>query len=147
MAYGTKKLYSQFNIQAIVRYPCDSNFEALLNQTAILKRPYDSDEAVKRVNEWGEVIMTYPTAPVINASLKIRVDTQRRRTAEGFEIRTQGGVVIADYLAFCCPGTDIRENDEIFIGTRHYKVLLVDELFDRDKLHHKEIRLTRIDKT
>jgi len=145
MVEGARKLYSQFNIQAIVRWPCDSSFEALLNQVAIQKRPWDSQEAVKNVNEWGEVIMTYPTAPVINSNLKIRIDPERRRTAEGFVIQTQGGEVIADYMAFCCPGEDVRANDELFIGTRSYKVLLVDELFDREKLHHLEIRMTRID--
>lgn len=145
MVSGTKKLYSQFNIQAIVRSPCDASFEALLNQTAIQKRPWDSDEAVKNVNSYGEVILTYPTAPVINTSLKIRIDPKSRTGYEGIIVQTQGGEVLADYLAFCCPGEDIRENDELFIGTRHYKVLLVDELFDREKLHHFEIRLTRLD--
>jgi len=145
MVDTNKKIYTQFNIQAIVRDPCDANFEALLNQVAIQKRPYDSQEATKNVNQWGEVIMTYPTAPIINTSLKIRVDPRRNRSSDGLVIQTQGGEVIADYTAFVCPGEDIRENDELFIGTRSYKVLLVDELFERSKLHHKEIRMTRID--
>ena len=146
MADTTKKLYTQFNIQAIVRYPCDANFEALLNQVAIQKRPWDSDESVRLVNEWGEVVLSYPTAPIINSSLKIRVDPDKgTRTSAGFKVETQGGVVTADYLGFVCAGEDVRENDEIFIGTRHYKVLLVDELFERNKLHHLQICLARLD--
>lgn len=145
MADGSKNLYSQFNIQAIVTSPCDARFEALLNQTAILKRPWDSQESVKNVNQWGEVIFTYPTAPVINSSLKIRVDPISRRGSEGFKIEMQGGVVVADYVAYTCPSTDIRPNDELFIGTRAYKVLLVDDLFGRANLHHFQIRLIRID--
>jgi len=143
MVDTTKKLYSQFNIQTIVRYPCDANFEALLNQVAIQKRPYDSQESVKNVNEWGEVILSYPTAPIINSSLKIRVDPARG--SDSFKVETQGGVVTTDYLGFVCAGEDVRENDELFIGTRHYKVLLVDELFERSKLHHLQLRLARLD--
>jgi hypothetical protein len=145
MVDASKKLYSQFTVQAIVKSPCDANFEALLNQIAILKRPWDSDEAVKKVNEYGEVILTYPTAPVVNSSLKIRVDPRRRGGADGFIVQAQGGEVISDYLAFTCPGEDVRPNDTIVIGTREYLVLLVDELFDRDKLHHLQIYMTRVD--
>jgi hypothetical protein len=145
MVDTTKKLYTQFNIQAIVRYPCDANFEALLNQVAIQKRSYDSQEAVKNVNEWGEIIMSYPTAPIINSSLKVRVDPEKNRTADGLKVEFQGGLVTSDYKAFVCAGSDVRENDELFIGVRHYKVLLVEELFERSKLHHLELRLCRLD--
>jgi len=145
MVDTTKKLYTQFNIQAIVRSPCDANFEALLNQVAIQKRPWDSDESVRVVNTYGEVLLAYPTAPIINIALKIRVDRERNRTAEGLRVETRGGVVTADYRGFVCPGENIMENDELFIGTRHYKVLVVDELFEREKLHHCELRLTRLD--
>ena len=145
MVDTTKKLYTQFNIQAIVRYPCDANFEALLNQVAIQKRPYDSNESVKVVNDYGEILLSYPTAPIINSSLKIRVDPEKNRSADGFKVEFQGGVVTSDYRAFVCPGSDVRENDELFICTRHYKVLLVEELFERSKLHHLELRLCRLD--
>lgn len=141
----TKKLYTQFNIQAIVRAPCDANFEALLNQVAIQKRSYSSEEAVRNVNEWGEVVMFSPTAPVINASLKIRIDPDRNRSATGFKVETQGGLVTSDYRGFVCPGANVIENDIIELGTRKYLVLLVEELFERSKLHHKELRLTRLD--
>jgi len=144
MADGIKKLYAQFNIQAIVNYPCDANFEALLNQLAVVKRPYRSEVGVRKVNMYGEVVMTYADAPVINSELKIRIDPERR-TSEGFRVEFQGGSVVADYLAFTCPGEDIKANDTIEIGTRKYQVLLVDELFDRDKLHHLQIRIRRID--
>ena len=144
MADGLKKLFSQFTVQAIVRDPCDTNFRALLNQIAILKRPWDSDEAVKKVNEYGEIILTYPTAPIINSALEIRIDPESRSN-EGFRVEIRGGVVVDDYKGFVCVGEDVRPNDEIFIGTRAYKVLLVNELFDRDKLHHFELRLARID--
>jgi hypothetical protein len=145
MVDTTKKLYTQFNIQAIVRDPCDANFEALLNQVAVQKRPYDSNEGVRVVNDYGEVLLSYPTAPIINSSLKIRVDRERNRTAEGLRVETQGGVVTADYRGFVCAGSDVCENDELFIGVRHYKVLVVDELFEREKLHHLELRLSRLD--
>lgn len=144
MVDGTKKLYSQFSIQTIVSAPCDSKFEALLNQTVILKRAYRSEVGVRKVNTYGEVVMVYADAPVINSELKIRIDPERR-TSEGFRVEFQGGVVIADYLAFTCPGEDIRENDTVEIGTRKYQVLLVDELFGRSKLHHLQIRMRRID--
>jgi hypothetical protein len=145
MVDTTKRLYSQFNIQAIVRSPCDANFEALLNQVAVQKRPYDRNESVKVVNDYGEVLLSYPAAPIINSALKIRVDRERNRTADGLRVETQGGIVTADYRGFVCPGSDIQENDELFIGTRHYKVLVVDELFEREKLHHLELRLARLD--
>jgi hypothetical protein len=145
MVDTNKKIYTQFNIQAIVRDPCDANFEALLNQTCIQKRPYDSQEGVKIVNSFGEVLLSYPTAPVINSALKIRVDRERNRTAEGFQVATQGGLVTADYRGFICAGEDLRENDTLEIGTRKYQVLVVDELFERSKLHHLEARLCRID--
>jgi len=145
MPDGIKKLYTQFNIQAIVRYPCDSNFEAFLNQAVMLKRPWDSDEGVKTVNTYGEVILTYPTSKVINSSLKIRIDSIKSRSKDGFKVEFQGGVVTADYIGFVCGGVDIRENDELYLEPRHYKVLLVDELFEYSKLHHKELRLTRLD--
>ena len=145
MVDTNKKLYTQFNIQAIVRDPCDANFEALLNQTCIQKRPYDSQEGVKIVNSWGEVLISYPTAPIINSALKIRIDPERNRSADGFKVEAQGGVLTADYRGFLCPGSDIRENDTLEIGTRKYQVLLVDELFERSKLHHFEVRLCRID--
>jgi len=145
MVDTSKKIYTQFNIQAIVRDPCDANFEALLNQLAIQKRSYSSEEAVKKVNEWGEVIMTYPTAPIINSALKIRIDPERNRSADGFKVEAQGGILTADYRGFICAGEDVRENDTLEIGTRKYQVLLVDELFERSKLHHLEARLARID--
>lgn len=145
MGSGTKKLYNQFNVQSTVDYPCDSNFYALLNQEAILKRPWDSDEGVKAVNDYGEVIMTYPTAQVINTSLKIRIDPAKTRNKDGFKVETQGGIVTADYTGFVCPGTDVRENDVLCIGTQKYQVLLVDPLFGASNLHHLELRLTRID--
>ena len=145
MVDTTKRLYSQFNIQAIVRSPCDANFEALLNQVAIQKRSYDSQEGVKVVNDYGEVLLSYPTAPIINSSLKIRIDPEKNRTADGLKIEFQGSVVTSDYRAFVCGGKDVRENDELFIGTRHYKVLVVDDLFEREKLHHFEVRLCRLD--
>jgi hypothetical protein len=145
MVDTNKKIYTQFNIQAIVRDPCDANFEALLNQTAVQKRPWDSDEAVKLTNIYGEIILSYPTAPIINSALKIRIDPERTRTSEGFRIETQGGVVVSDYRGFVCGGEDVRENDEIFIGTRSFKVLKVVELFERSKLHHFELRLARLD--
>lgn len=144
MVDGTKILYAQFNIQAIVNAPCDVRFEALLNQIAVLKRPYRSDVGVRNVNSYGEVVMTYADAPVITSELKIRVDPLGK-TNEGFRVEFQGGVVIADYLGFACPGEDVIENDTIEIGTRKYQVLLVDELFDSDKLHHLQIRLRRVD--
>ena len=144
MADGIKKLYSQFNIQAIVRSPCDVNFKALLNQTAVLKRPYDSGVGVRKVNDFGEVVMIYADAPVINPALKIRIDPSRRAN-EGFKVEFQGGLVTADYLAFTCPGEAIVENDTIEIGTRKYQILLVDELFEREKLHHFQIRMRRVD--
>lgn len=145
MVNTTKKLYTQFNIQAIVRDPCDARFEALLNQVAIQKRPWDSQEGVKIVNSFGEVLLSYPTAPIINSALKIRVDRERNRTAEGLRVEVQGALVTADYRGFICPGSDIMENDELFIGPRHYKVLVVDELFEREKLHHFELRICRLD--
>lgn len=145
MVDGLKNLYSQFNIPAIVRSPCDARFEALLNQTGVLKRPYDSQVGVRNVNEYGEVVMTYPTAPVITSDLKIRVDPDRRRGSEGFKVEFQGGVVIADYLSYVCPGIDVRANDTLEIGTRKYQVLIVDELFERAKLHHLQIRMRRVD--
>ena len=145
MPDGLKILGSQFTLQAIVDSPCDSRFYALLNQTAILKRPYDAQEGVKKTNEYGEVVMTYTDAPVINYALKIRIDRQRTRTSEGFKVEFQGGVVISDYLAFTCPGENICENDIIEIGERKYQVLLVDEMFARSNLHHLEIRMRRID--
>jgi hypothetical protein len=145
MVDTSKKLYTQFNVQTIVRYPSDSSFEALLNLVAIQKRPWDSQEGIKVTNIWGEVILTYPTAPVINTSLKIRIDPERNRTAEGFKVELNGGVVTADYKGFVLPGEDVQENDTLEIGTRKYQVLVVDELFERSKLHHKEVRLCRLD--
>jgi len=144
MVDGINKLYSQFNIQAIVKSPCNANFEALLNQIVILKRPWDSQTGIRKVNTYGEVVMVYEDAPIINPTLKIRIDPDRR-TSEGFRVEFQGGLVTADYTAFTCPGEDIRENDVAEIGTRKYQILLVDELFDRDKLHHLQIRMRRID--
>ena len=145
MVDGSKTLYSQFNIQAIVKSPCDAKFEALLNQTAVLKRPWDRQEGVRVVNTYGEVVMTYPTAPVITSSLKIRVDPDRRGGSEGFKVEFQGGVVIADYLAYTCPGISVRANDTLEIGIRKYQILLVDELFEKEKLHHLQIRMRRVD--
>jgi hypothetical protein len=145
MADGTKVLFSQFNIQAIVDYPCNSRYYALLNQTAILKRPWDINEEVKKVNEYGEVVLTYPTAPTVNSSLKVRIDPIRQRGELGFRIKTQGGEVFATYRAFVCPGTDIRENDSVILGAREYQVLLVDELFGRSNLHHLEVFMRRVD--
>jgi hypothetical protein len=145
MVDTNKKIYTQFNIQAIVRDPCDANFEALLNQTAVQKRSYSSEEAVKKVNEWGEVIMFSPTAPIINSALKIRIDPDRNRSATGFKVEAQGGLITSDYRGFVCPGENVIENDIIELGTRKYLVLLVEDLFERSKLHHKELRLTRLD--
>ena len=140
-----KNIFSQFTIQAIPDYPCDARFLALLNQEAILKRPYDANEGIKKTNEYGEVVMTYSEAPIIDSALPIRVDPIRQRGELGFKIKTQGGEVFATFRAFVCPGTDIRENDSIFIGSREYQVLLVDELFGRSNMHHKECYLRRID--
>ena len=145
MADGTKILFSQFNVQAIVDSPCDSRYFALLNQTVILKRPWDANEGVKNVNEYGEVVLTYPTAPVVNSSLKARIDPIRQRGELGYRIKTQGGEVFATFRAFVCSGTDIRENDTLILGTREYQVLLVDELFGRSNLHHKEVFCRRTD--
>lgn len=145
MADGSKKLFSQFTVQSIVQSPCDSNYSALLNQTAILKRPYDTDEGVKKVNEYGEVVLTYPTAPTVETALKVRVDPIRQRGELGYTIKTQGGEVYATYKIFVCPEVDIRENDSVFLGSREFQVLLVDELFGRSSLHHKECFCRRVD--
>ena len=89
--------------------------------------------------------MTYQSAPIIISDLPIRIDPLRQRGELGFRVRTQGGEVFATYRAFVCPGVDIRENDSIFLGEREYQVLLVDELFGRSNLHHKEVFLRRVD--
>ena len=145
MANDEKIIINQFSIDSLSRVPCDSNFLSLLNQVAILKRPYDADIGVKKVNEFGEIIMTHPTAPIISTDLPIRIDPIRQRGELGFKVMTQGGEVFATYRAFVCGETDIRENDIITIATREYQVLLVDDLFDFDRLHHKECWSRRID--
>ena len=144
MATGSKKLFSQFNVQAIIE-TISSNFLALLSQTAILKRPYDSDEGVKHVNEYGEIVLTHPTAPAVNSSLSIRIDPVRGRGANGLTIKTQGGEVIATYRGFVQPTEDVRENDQILIGSREYQVLLVEDFFGARNVHHKELWMRRVD--
>lgn len=145
MADGLKKLFSQFTVQAIVQSPCDSGYNALLNQTVILKRPHDTDEAVKKVNEYGEIVLTYPTAPVIETALKVRIDPIKQGSESGYVVKTQGGEVYATFKVFVCPDIDIRENDIITLGTREYQVLLVDDLFSRSTLHHRECLCRRTD--
>lgn len=145
MATETKIIINQFSILGLSRFPCDSVFLALLNLKGDLKRPFDSNEGVKKVNEFGEVILTYPTAPVIVSNLSMRVDPIRQRGETGFKIKAQGGEVFATFRVFLCGEVDIRENDTISIGTREYQVLLVDDLFDKDKLHHKECLCRRTD--
>lgn len=145
MANDEKIIINQFSIDSLARVPCDSNFLSLLKQVAIVKRPYELDIGVKKVNEFGEIVMTHPTAPIVLSDLPLRLDPIRPRGELGFKVMLQGGEVFATLKAFVCGEVDIKENDIIIVGTREYQVLLVEELFDADRLHHKECWCRRID--
>jgi len=145
MANTTEITINQFTVNPIIDVPCDSVFLALLPQTVIIKRPYDATEGVKKTNEFGEVILTYPNAQVIGTDIPVRIDPIRQRGEMGLKIRIQGGEVFATFRAFFCPEIDIRENDSIFIGSREYQAILVDELFGQSKMHHREVFCRRID--
>lgn len=138
---------NQFSITHIVQVPCDSVFLNLLPQTCTIKRPYDVYEGVKNVNEYGEVVMTYPVAQTIGTDIPVRIAPLRQRGELGFKVRTQGGQVFATYRLFMCPEIDIRENDSIIVGTREYQVLLIDELYNSTVHHHKEVLCRRLDFT
>lgn len=145
MGNGSHDIRSQFSVTGISRVPCDSVFLNLLPQTGTLKRPYDTTEGVKKVNEYGEIVMTYPEAPVVIEELPLRIDAVRPRGEIGVKILAQGGEVYANFRIFVCGNVDIRENDTLSMGTREYQILLIEEYYDSSKLHHKECWARRVD--
>jgi len=145
MANQEETIINQLAINNIIETPCDPIYLNLLPQLVILKRPYDIDEGVKKVNEFGEVVLTHDVAQVIGTDIPARIDPIKQRGELGFKVRIQGGEVFATFKIFLCPEIDIRENDTITLGTREYQVLLVDELYGASTLHHKEVLTRRVD--
>lgn len=145
MATGDKNIINQFNIANISRVPCDPDFLKLLPQRVTLKRPYDATEGVKNVNQYGEIIMTYPEAQVIETDLPVRLEPVRPRGDIGLKIEMQGGETFVNVRVYICGNVDVRENDSIFLGTREYQLLLPEEYYDFDKLHHYEVWARRVD--
>jgi hypothetical protein len=136
---------NQFSINAIIQVPCDAVFLNLLPQRVVIKRPYDKNTGVRKTNEFGEVIMTYDEAQIIGTDIPARVDAISQRGKTGFVVEVQGGEVYATFQIFMCPEVDVKENDSIFISTREYQVILVDELFGASSIHHKELLCRRVD--
>lgn len=135
----------QFTVNNLIEVPCDSVFLNLLTQTCTLKRPYDKTTGVRKTNEFGEVVLTYDEAQIIGIDIPLRMDGISQRGKTGFVVQTQGGEVFATFQIFMCPEVDIVENDSIFVATREYQVLLVEELYGSSKIHHKEILCRRVD--
>ena len=138
-------IINQFSINNIIETPCDPIFLNLLPQKIIIKRPFDIDEGIKKVNEFGEVVLTFDVIQVIGTDIPARIDPISQRGKTGFIIQIQGGEVFATFKVFLCPEIDVRENDVISIGTREYQVLLVEDLYGALQLHHKELLCRRID--
>lgn len=138
-------IINQFAINNIIETPCDSVFLNLLSQKVLIKRPYDINEGVKRVNEFGEVVLTYDITQIVGIDIPARIDPISQRGKTGFVVQIQGGEVFATFKIFMCPQVDVRENDTITLGTREYQILLVEELYGASKVHHKEILTRRID--
>jgi len=145
MANDDQVIINQFSVNSLARTPCDPDFLKLLPEIGVLKRPYDVDIGVKKVNEFGEIVMTHPDAPIIESNLPMRIDPIRQRGELGKTVQIQGGEVFATFRIFVCPDVNILENDILTKGTREYQVILVDELFDSDRLHHKEVFTRRVD--
>lgn len=118
---------------------CDNNFHNLLCEDATIKRP----SSTVTINEYGEVIIDYDTAPVI-ANIKTRLDPEPGR--RGLTMQLQGKAVLVEFKAFVCRDIDILENDLLIMGTREYLVIYVEEFFDYGNLHHKEVLLKRTDR-
>ena len=136
---------NQFTVNLISEFPCDGVFLNLLTQTCTIKRPYDKDNGVRKTNEFGEVVMTYTESQIIGIDIPLRIDAISQRGKTGFNVEMQGGEVYATFQMFMCPDVDIKENDSIFIGTREYQVILVDELYGSNAVHHLELLARRID--
>ena len=85
---------NEFSINPLIEVPCDSVFLNLLNQKINLKRPYDKTEAVKNVNDFGEIVMTYPNAQIIGTDIPVRIDAISQRGQTGFVVRIRGGEVL-----------------------------------------------------
>jgi len=136
---------NQFAINNIIQTPCDAVFLNLLSQTVQIERPYDIYEGVKKVNEYGEVVLTYDIAQVAGIDIPARIDPISQRGKTGFVVQLRGGEVFATFKIFLCPEVDVRENDTIVNGTREYQVLLVEDLYGAETLHHKELLCRRVD--
>ncbi len=145
MANTTLIVINQFTINDVIQVPCDSVFEALLPQVGLIKRPYDATEGVKKTNEFGEVVLTYPNAQVVGTDIKMRLDPIRQRGQTGVVVRVEGVEVLSTFMVFMCPNVDVRENDTISLSSREYQVLIVDRLYARSKVHHFELLTRRID--
>ena len=145
MANQEETIINQFAINNIVETPCDPIFLNLLPQRIIIKRPYDIYEGVKKVNEFGEVVLTHDTAQIIGTDVPARIDPISQRGKTGFIIQVQGGEVFATFKVFLCPEIDIRENDTVTNGTMEYEVILVEDLYGASQLHHKEVLCRRIE--
>lgn len=141
MPNKTQTVINQFVINDIISVPCEGTFLNLLPQTCLIERPYDADEGVKKVNEFGEVVMTYAVAQTVGTDIPVRVENISQRGKMGFGIEVQGGEVRAMYRMFFCPNIDITENDSVVIGSRKYQVLLVSTFYDYDSVHHLEVLL------
>lgn len=145
MGNGDQNIINQFNIDNLARVPCDPDFLKLLPQRVTLKRPYDATEGVKNVNEFGEIIMTYPDAPIIETDLPVRIEPVRPRGDIGAKVMVQGIETFVNVRIYVCGDIDVKENDSMIIGTREYQLLLPEEYYDFDKLHHYEVWARRVD--
>lgn len=145
MANQEETIINQFAINNIIETPCDPIYENLLTQMVVIKRPYDINEGIKKVNEFGEVVLTHDVIQVIGTDILARIDPISQRGKTGFIVQTQGGEVFATFKMFMCPEVDVRENDTITVGTREYEVLLVEDLYGASTVHHKEVLVRRID--
>ena len=120
-------------------------FLNLLPQVCDIKRPYDASEGVKKVNDYGEVVMTYAVAQIVGEDIPVRVEYISQRGKTGFNIEVQGGEVRATFRIFMCPNADVKENDVIMVGSREYQVLLSSAFYDYSSSHHLEVLARRID--
>lgn len=145
MPNATQTIINEFTINNVIQVPCDSVFDNLLPQVGTIKRPYDATEGVKKTNEYGEVVLTYPNAQVVGTDIKMRLDPIRQRGQTGVVVRIEGVEVLSTYRIFMCPNVDVRDNDSIFVGSREYQVLIVDRFYATSKVHHFELLCRRID--
>ena len=148
MSVGNFNIGVQFSIGRLV-FDCNASFLALLNKNGKVYRHFEKGLTKNTVNEYGELVESItlgdPKGKFITAvqCRVVKIDLNLHRTFT----KIQGRTFLDELRMHCCPEVPIKTDDEVRIGTEIYQVMRVDFIYTKQRLHHLELSIRRLDLT